>query len=90
MPGELSYGKNLLIALDQLLNALIGGFCDETLSSRSYRWDVAGKRHWPRRCIDRIAAILGDRNHCEESFISEREGRQLPPEARPDRKSGNE
>jgi hypothetical protein len=32
-----SYGMNALIALDQLLNAVLGGSCDETLSSRTHR-----------------------------------------------------
>jgi hypothetical protein len=77
------YGKAILIALDQLLNALVGGWPDETISSRAYRWDVSGVRSWPRRCIDRMAALLGDTDHCRESFASERLGRQLPPEARP-------
>ena len=31
------YVINLLCAFDQLLNALLGGFCDESLSSHSYR-----------------------------------------------------
>ncbi len=83
MPGELGYGKAVLIALDQTLNALGGGWPDETLSSRAWRWHVDGVRHWPCRVIDRVAVLLGDKNHCEESFKSERTGRQLPPEARP-------
>ena len=29
MPGNLSYGKSVLIALDQLVNALAGGWPDE-------------------------------------------------------------
>lgn len=82
MPGDLSYGKSVLIALDQLLNALAGGWPDETVSSRAWRWHVANVRHWPQRLLDRVAKILGDKNHCRESFESERLGRQLPPEAR--------
>lgn len=82
MPGDLSYFKAVLISLDQFANTLFFGYPDETISSRSYRWDVCGKRHWPRKVIDSIANFFGDRNHCEESFISERIGRQLPPEAR--------
>ncbi len=77
------YWKSVLIALDQLLNAIFGGWPDETVSSHSYRWDVSGKRHWPRHLIDKVAAWLGDRDHCYQSFLSERLGRQLPPEARP-------
>lgn len=77
------YIKNVLIAIDQLFNAAIGGYCDESLSSRAWRWELAGVRSWPRKLIDGLALIFGDRDHCRESFESERLGRQLPPEARP-------
>ena len=88
MPGTLSYIKSALIALDQLVNALAGGWPDETLSSRCWRLSLAG-RDWPRRVVDGLALIFGDRDHCRESFESERLGRQLPPEARPVRISCN-
>ncbi len=74
--------KAVLIALDQLLNALFGGWPDETISSRAWRWDVFGVRRWPRRLIDAAAAVFGDKAHCHQAFLSERFGRQLPPEAR--------
>jgi hypothetical protein len=70
----------ILIALDQLINALLGGWPDETLSSRAWRWEMAGRRFWPRRLIDGI--LWWDRDHCRESYESERLGRQLPPELR--------
>ena len=76
------YLKHVLIAVDQLLNAMFHGWPDETISSRSYRWDKDNVRHWPRYIIDRIALIFGDKNHCYESYVSERIGRQLPPELR--------
>lgn len=75
------YWKAVLIALDQLLNAILKGWPDETLSSRCWRWEQAGKRSWPRKLVDGIFFL--DKNHCQESFESERLGRQLPPEARP-------
>lgn len=78
----MTYGKAVLIALDQLLNALGGGWPDETLSSRFWRWHVAGVRSWPCRWLDRLAALFGDREHCRQSYESERTGRQLPPELR--------
>lgn len=74
-------GKAILIALDQLINTLLGGWPDETLSSRAYRLAVEGTA-WPMRMIDAVARIFGDVNHCEASFDSERVGRQLPPELR--------
>lgn len=80
MPGTLSYAKAALIALDQLINALGGGWPDETLSSRAWRWDLAGVRAWPRRFID--ALFFWENGHCRSSYESERSGRQRPPELR--------
>ena len=82
MPGGMSYGKAVLVALDQLVNALCGGWPDETISSRAWRLELAGKGSWPRRVIDLAARLFGDRDHCRESYESERLGRQLPPELR--------
>ena len=82
-PKSMPYVKAIFIALDQLVNAIFLGWPDETLSSRAYRWDVANIRHWPRRVLDWVAwHIFRDRDHCFQSFQSERLGRQLPPEAR--------
>lgn len=77
----MGYGKAVLIGLDQLANAILGGWPDETLSSRCWRLSLAG-RDWPRLVVDGLARIFGDRNHCRESYESERLGRQLPPELR--------
>ena len=74
------YIKNVLIALDQLLNALIGGWCDETLSSHAYRMDVERNRKTVRRIIDTVLFFDGD--HCYQSYLSEIERRQLPPNMR--------
>ena len=81
MPGSLPYGKAVLIAFDQLVNALCGGFPDETLSSRAHRRRLTGK---PRLAdwLDWLFGLFGDANHCQASFESERLGRQLPPELR--------
>ncbi|WP_448510026.1 pseudouridine synthase [Immundisolibacter sp.] len=68
--------KQILIAIDQLANTIIGGWADETLSSRAWREE--------RRVL--VAFIDGlffwEENHCEASYISERERMQLPPEFR--------
>lgn len=84
MPGNLFYGKSVLIAFDQLVNALADGWPDETLSSRAWRWSVSGKRDWPRKIIDTLFFLDRDagKGHCELSCESERLGRQLPPELR--------
>lgn len=76
----MTYAKKILIALDQLINALLAGWPDETLSSRAFRWEKDGVRLWPRRLIDRL--FFWEKQHCFQSYQSEREGRQLPPEFR--------
>lgn len=66
----------ILIALDQLANAIIGGWADETLSSRAWREDR-------RRLVVVIDCIFfWEDRHCEASYISERKRLQLPPEFR--------
>ena len=80
MPGEYSYGKNLLIAMDQLVNAVFNGFADETISSRAYRWDRDGVRSWPHKAIDLL--FFWQKDHCRTSYESECLRMQLPPEMR--------
>jgi hypothetical protein len=65
----------VLIALDQLANTLLGGWADETLSSHAHR------RH-PQlaKLID--ALFWFDSDHCRQSFESERLRLQAPPESR--------
>ena len=74
--------RKILIAIDQLVNAIFNGWPDETLSSRAWRWEKDGIRAWPRKLID--AVFFWDSNHCRESYENERNGRQLPPELRPE------
>jgi hypothetical protein len=64
-----------LIALDQLVNAMLGGWADETLSSRAHR-----ENQRLAKVIDTI--LWFDENHCYHSYNSERNRSQLPPEFR--------
>lgn len=76
--------RQILIAVDQLGNALAGGWADETISSRAWR----KRKHsvaWLRvqLAIDRFFSLaLRVPNHCEESYASERLRTQFPPELR--------
>jgi len=79
--------KQLLIAIDQLLNCFIGLFiggswADETWSARSWRQsvDVGGKWNTIRKLIDRL--FWWDTNHCYESWRSEKLRLQSPPSER--------
>ena len=74
------YLKLVLIAFDQLINALLGGWADESLSAHAWRQHLEGKRNWPYLLIDAI--LFFDGNHCRTSYESELERTQLPPSMR--------
>ncbi len=71
----------LLIAIDQLCNVLVGGYCDESLSSHAYRMKQQGK-FWGFLCTV-INVLFYDSEHCKDSYESERLRLQCPPELRP-------
>ena len=73
-------GFQVLVALDQLVNTFFGGFADETISSRSHRAYVSGKRKWTRNLFN--AMFFWQDDHCKEAYESEMERTQLPPEMR--------
>ena len=67
--------KQIAIAIDQLLNALLGGMADETLSARAHRTGSAWEPF-----ID--ALFFWQMGHCFQSYLSEKERKQLPQEYR--------
>ncbi|CAK7028226.1 MAG: hypothetical protein DELT_02668 [Desulfovibrio sp.] len=74
--------KQIAIAADQLLNTFIpGGWADETISARC--WRLRSRRAWgvARLVIDTV--LFFDKNHCEESYNSEKLRTQCAPEYRP-------
>lgn len=75
------YFLELLIGIDQLINALLGGWADETLSARA--WRLRGK-NWAwattRRVIDAI--FFWNAPHCASAYRAEQLRLQLPPEER--------
>ncbi|PRL98380.1 hypothetical protein BV011_01754 [Haemophilus influenzae] len=72
------YGYHVIIAIDQLFNALTGGAADETLSSRTYRGAILTenpKKRW--QVLYRVInGIFFDRNHCKTAYESEVSGKQ--------------
>lgn len=73
------YWLGLLIGLDQLANAALDGYVDETLSSRAHRegWRQAerlidGLFFWDRQ---------GEIRHCELAFYGELVREHFPPAA---------
>lgn len=76
------YFKQVLIAVDQLVNTLFSGYADETLSSRAHRMRVKNHKYWKWTASFIDVLFFWDPNHCETSFHSERSRMQLPPEMR--------
>ena len=76
----MSYWLSFLIALDQLANALIGGWPDETISARAWRC----RQLWPWGVAYRVinALFFWQPNHCRGAYAQELRRRHLPPEAR--------
>ena len=72
------YGYHVVIAIDQLFNALTGGAADETLSSRTYRGAMLAKQPKKRwRVLYRVInGLFFDRNHCKTAYESEISGKQ--------------
>lgn len=70
----------IAIALDQLVNAVLGGYADETMSARSWRLRSVRPYSWLRPVIDRL--FFWQPNHCQTAYESERTRSQLPPEYR--------
>ena len=72
--------KQFLIALDQVVNTMCGGYADETLSCRAYRHYMRGEHKWVKVLIDCL--FFFDKDHCYNSYLSEQERLQLPPALR--------
>ncbi len=69
--------KQILIAVDQLLNALLGGMADETLSASAWR---NRDKHGLYKVIDAMFFWdrQGPKRHCELSYEAELLRSQLP------------
>jgi hypothetical protein len=72
------YLLNILIAVDQLVNALLGGSPDETLSARAWRAETQAKRLGLifRPLID-FLFLPFEKEHCYQSWVSEVRRKQL-------------
>jgi hypothetical protein len=71
---------NVVIAADQMVNALLRGDPDETLSSRAYRMHLKGHPYWGwlANAIDALFFWQRAPRHCERAYLSEVERRQFP------------
>lgn len=72
---------NVLIGIDQLFTAILGGWPDETLSSYAYRLNIQGKRFgFMRNFIDWL--FFWQEDHCYFAYLSERDRTQQAPALR--------
>lgn len=71
------YIYNILIGVDQLVNCFLGGYPDETISSRAYRLSFKSKLGFILKTfIDFLFRPWGP-NHCKASYESELERNHL-------------
>lgn len=71
-------GFQVLVALDQLVNTLLWGYADETLSARAYRHaEIKKDRRWPMWIIDHL--FFWQDQHCKAAYEAELERAHLPP-----------
>lgn len=71
--------KQILIAIDQLFNALLCGYADETLSARAYRERYTGLKY-AYHFINFL--FFWQANHCRAAYENEMNRKQLPTEYR--------
>lgn len=77
----MKYIRNILIALDQATNTIIGGEPDETISAKIYRManidsEPKYSKNW-KILEHTINLIFFDKNHCKDSFTSEENRSQI-------------
>lgn len=70
----------ILVAVDQLANAILGGMADETLSARAHRMRAKGQPAWSWTAAAIDALFFWQRNprHCERAHLAEIKRHQLP------------
>jgi hypothetical protein len=71
----------ILIAVDQLGNALLGGWADETFSARCYRMSLQSK-YWKVAEV-LLNTIMLSKTHCKDAYHGEQWRDNSPPELRP-------
>lgn len=70
-----TYVMKVLIAVDQLANAVRGGHPDETLSAAAHRRHLEGRSGW-RNLIN--ALFWWQEDHCRDAHINEMARKHLP------------
>ena len=76
----MKYTLKIGIALTQGMNAVIGGWPDESISSRSYR--QRHKAFWGKMYVVINYIFFWQKDHCKKAYNAEVERRHSPPETR--------
>jgi len=66
--------QRILIPLDAAVAALLFAKAKpyQTISSLFWEWEMKGKRKWPRKAVDKLFRLAGDKHHCRKSWENER------------------
>lgn len=67
----------VVISIDQLVNALLAGMADETMSSRIYRLNHRQPYKTLEKIVDALFWPFQGRGHCKGAYLKELSGRQL-------------
>jgi hypothetical protein len=68
--------REVAVAFDQLANAVLGGYCTETISSRCWRLRDYRPYSTMRRVID--VAFFWQPGHCKASYEAQVQRRNMP------------
>jgi hypothetical protein len=77
-PWLKEYAYQNFIAWDQLLNVMLGGSADETMSSRCYRMRFIPAYDVLQKGINILFYPLQGPDHCQRAYTKEILGRQEP------------
>ena len=62
--------------MDQLVNALLGGYADESISARAYR--SRSNPFWQQVQLLIDLLFFWDADHCKKAYLAERNNSHLP------------
>ena len=79
MKNILWHFKQILLAFDQLLNTILGGWADESFSARCYRHRY--QNGWYAMMLV-VNALFCNHEHCKQAYQSEKKRTQAPVEYR--------
>lgn len=77
-PWMKDYAYQVFIGLDQMVNTLLGGSADETMSSRCFRLNHIKTYRYLEVFVNVLFYPFQGPDHCKHAYEKEVLGRQLP------------